>query len=105
MAPPDHERLAGGCARIQTLKLADVISNCSTIAYLAPEFAKAYLPEQRTLVASLDQADPLLLAIARQTLDRAEAVLVATHPSAGSSAIAALPRPGEALQWAPVPVI
>lgn len=49
----DRERLAQAPARAQTIKLADIISNCSTIAERDPEFARVYLAEKRLAVAAM----------------------------------------------------
>lgn len=41
----------------QTIKLADLISNCSSILEYDPEFAKTYLEEKRLLLEVLSKGD------------------------------------------------
>ena len=58
-------RLAGACDWIQTIKVADIISNTSSIAQKDPKFAVVYLEEKRLLLDVLTKADPRLVQIAR----------------------------------------
>lgn len=44
----------------KTLKLADIISNSSNVADVAPEFAAVYIPEIRDLLGVLGDGDPVL---------------------------------------------
>lgn len=53
-------RLAVSSGRIQTIKLADVMSNIRNIASLDPKFAQVYLAEKGLLLDELVQADPIL---------------------------------------------
>ena len=62
-------RLAGSPAWIQTIKVADIISNTSSIVQHDPKFAKVYLEEKRLLLDVLVMADRRLLALARATAD------------------------------------
>lgn len=55
-----RNRLAGAPGWIQTIRCADIISNCSTIAKLDPEFAKIYLPEKILLLDVMGKADERL---------------------------------------------
>ena len=55
-----RNKLARAPGWIQTIKCADIISNCSTIAKLDPEFAKIYLPEKILLLDVMDKADDRL---------------------------------------------
>lgn len=71
----DRAHLAQGCALTQTIKCADVISNGSSVAILAPDFAKVYLPEKVALLKVLKKADVALLALAKKTVDDALASL------------------------------
>lgn len=58
-------RLAAAPAWVQTIKVADVISNTSSILQHDAAFAALYLEEKRLLLEVLTRADPRLLAIAR----------------------------------------
>lgn len=55
-----RNRLAGAPGWVQTIKCADIISNCSTIAKLDTEFAKIYLPEKILLLDVMYKADERL---------------------------------------------
>lgn len=57
----DREHSASAPAAAQTVKVADLISNSSTILQFDPGFAKVYLEEKRQLLAVLTKADPDLL--------------------------------------------
>jgi (p)ppGpp synthase/HD superfamily hydrolase len=59
-----RKRLAGAPGWIQTIKVADLISNTSSIVEHDPKFAKTYLEEKRLLLDVLTDADPRLLTIA-----------------------------------------
>lgn len=58
-------RLAACSGWIQTIKVADLISNTSSIVLHDPKFAVTYLEEKRLLLDVLTKADPQLLKIAR----------------------------------------
>lgn len=58
-------RLAKCEPMIQTIKVADVISNTSSIARHDPKFAVTYFEEKRLLLDVLTKADARLVAIAR----------------------------------------
>lgn len=49
-------------AAAKTVKLADIISNCSSIKLHDPEFAVTYLAEKRDMLAVLKDGDPVLYA-------------------------------------------
>lgn len=53
----DRERLASAPAEVQTIKLADLISNSKSIMQHDPEFAKVYLEEKRLLLEVLTKGD------------------------------------------------
>lgn len=53
----DRERLALEEAAVQTIKLADMISNLSTIAARDPGYARVYMAEKRALLAVLTRGD------------------------------------------------
>ena len=59
-----RNRLAGAPGWVQTIKCADIISNCSTIEKLDPDFAKIYLPEKILLLDVMDKADERLRGMA-----------------------------------------
>jgi len=59
-----RERLSKAPHWIQTIKVADLISNTSSIVERDPEFAVLYLEEKRELLKVLTLADPRLTAIA-----------------------------------------
>lgn len=58
-------RLAGAPAWVQDIKVADLISNTSSIAEHDPKFAAVYLEEKRLLLDVLTAANPVLVEIAR----------------------------------------
>jgi (p)ppGpp synthase/HD superfamily hydrolase len=63
-----RERLSGCDAYVQTIKVADLISNTGSIVYHDPKFAKVYLEEKRLLLDVLTKADKRLIEIARSQL-------------------------------------
>lgn len=58
-------RLAQAPARVQTIKVADILSNTSSIVQHDPSFGRVYLEEKRLLLDVLIDADPRLVAQAR----------------------------------------
>lgn len=58
-------RLAAAPNWVQTIKVADLISNTSSIVEHDPRFAAVYLEEKRLLLDALTKADPRLVAVAR----------------------------------------
>lgn len=60
---------------VQTIKVADLISNTSSIVKHDPKFARVYLEEKRLLLDVLANADRQLVAIARQQLADAASVI------------------------------
>lgn len=61
-----RERLTGKPGWIQDIKVADIISNCSSVAMHDPEFAVKYLAEKRLMLDVLQNANPELVKFARQ---------------------------------------
>jgi (p)ppGpp synthase/HD superfamily hydrolase len=61
-----RERLADKPGWIQDIKVADIISNCSSVAIHDPEFAVKYLSEKRLMLDALQNANPELIKFARQ---------------------------------------
>lgn len=68
----DRDRIARAPGSVQTVKVADLIDNTSTIVQFDPEFAKVYLREKRELLDVLQDADTLLWATAHGMLSKAE---------------------------------
>jgi len=69
-------RLARQGAPVQTIKLADIISNVASIVQHDPKFAKVYLPEKEAMLQVLAlRGHPRLWLQARRTLEHAKAVL------------------------------
>lgn len=56
----DRAHSAQAPAEAQTIKLADLIDNTSTIEQYDPEFAKVYRKEKELLLAMLTRGDPIL---------------------------------------------
>lgn len=63
-----RERLSGAPGWVQTIKVADLISNTSSIVQHDPKFAVTYLEEKRLLLDVLTKADSRLLQIARNQI-------------------------------------
>lgn len=61
-----RDRLAAAPAWVQSIKVADLISNTSSIVKHDPKFAQTYLAEKRLLLGVLTKADPRLLEIANR---------------------------------------
>lgn len=62
----DLEHIARAPANVKTIKLADIISNCTSIIEHDPNFAVVYLKEKRAQLAVLTEGDAGLLARARE---------------------------------------
>lgn len=60
----DKRHTAQACPAAKTVKLADLISNSSSITAHDPEFAKVYLAEKRALLEVLREGDPTLYQMA-----------------------------------------
>lgn len=75
----ERDRLAKACARIQTIKVADLISNTSSIVDHDPKFAAVYLAEKRELLDVMTLADRRLRQFAYDTLAEAYAKLEVHH--------------------------
>lgn len=65
----DKRYLARQSAMTQTVKVADLIDNTSSIVQYAPGFAKTYMAEKRALLQVLTKADHGLLLEARVIVD------------------------------------
>ena len=64
----DRDRLARASALAQTIKLADLIDNTSTIVRYDPAFARIYLREKAELLKVLTRGDAMLQQRARSHL-------------------------------------
>lgn len=62
----DRKHLAGASARAKTVKLADLIDNCTDITRHDPRFARVYLKEMAALLEVLQEGDQTLLKRARK---------------------------------------
>jgi len=62
----DRKHIAYAPAEAQTIKLADLIHNTSSIAQHDPEFWKVYREEKRALLEAITKGDPTLMAKAKQ---------------------------------------
>lgn len=72
----DAQRLSEAPARAQTIKLADLIDNTSSIVEHDPSFARVYLDEKERLLQIMTKGDPTLYARACQTLEDGQLRLV-----------------------------
>lgn len=73
-----RERLAQAPGWVQTIKVADLISNTGSIVQHDPAFATVYLEEKRLLLDVLTNANPTLLTAARAQLAEAQDLLGVT---------------------------
>jgi (p)ppGpp synthase/HD superfamily hydrolase len=73
----DRDHYARGCARAQTVKVADIISNLRSVVARDPDFAQVYVAEKADLIPVLTKAHPALLEDARRIIERATAELAA----------------------------
>lgn len=64
-----QRRLHAAAGWIQTIKVADIISNTGSIAGHDPGYARKYLAEKRAMLEVLDQANPRLRQLAFTQLD------------------------------------
>ena len=62
----DKDHLAKQNAEVQTIKLADVISNSQDIKANDPKFAKVYIEEMKALLEVLTKGDKTLYAKAKE---------------------------------------
>jgi (p)ppGpp synthase/HD superfamily hydrolase len=66
----ERMRLASASARVQTIKIADIMSNVRSIAEHDKKFARIYLPEKSLLLDELLLGDPILRVNARAMVDK-----------------------------------
>ena len=64
----DKDHLAKQSAEVQTIKLADMISNTQDIKTYDPKFAEVYIPEMKELLEVLDKGDKTLYAKAKEII-------------------------------------
>jgi (p)ppGpp synthase/HD superfamily hydrolase len=60
----DRAFIRNAPAEVKTVKLADLISNCSSIVKHDPNFARTYLEEKRLMLEVLRDGDPVLWKLA-----------------------------------------
>lgn len=77
-----RHRLAMAPGWVQTIKVADLISNTASIVKHDPKFAKTYLHEKRLMLDVLKYADDNLVAVARAQIDVAEEALKESRATA-----------------------
>lgn len=70
-----RRRLNASPGWVQTIKVADLMSNTSSIVKHDPKFAVTYLEEKRLMLAILDKADPNLREMAIRQLHHCEELL------------------------------
>jgi (p)ppGpp synthase/HD superfamily hydrolase len=68
----DKEHLSKASHDAKTIKLADIIDNCSDIRKLDAKFAKIYLAEKADLLNVLEEGDPILFGIAYNIIHKGE---------------------------------
>ncbi len=66
-----RKRLEAAPGWVQSIKVADLISNTSSIVQHDPAFAKIYLEEKRLMLAVLKKADRRLLEVAHGQVNKA----------------------------------
>lgn len=71
----DKLNLSKAPADAQTIKLADLISNTSSIVQYDKKFAKVYIPEKKELLTVLTKGDTVLYNIALGMIMESEAIL------------------------------
>jgi hypothetical protein len=79
----DREHLAAASPRAKTIKLADVIDNCSDICRHDPKFGRVYLTEMKALMDVLREGDQRLYAKAMDVITDCT-VQLGAMPAAGS---------------------
>lgn len=79
----DLRHTALACPQAKTIKLADIIDNCRTVADFDPAFAEGYLGEKRRQVAVLTQGDAWLFRQANETIERGVGVVLAWRRGRG----------------------
>jgi (p)ppGpp synthase/HD superfamily hydrolase len=75
----DRAHSARAPARAQTVKVADLISNTRSITEYDPNFAVVYITEKSLLLDALTDADPELVARARDQIRRFQEASLQNH--------------------------
>lgn len=88
----DRERLALAPGRAQTIKLADLIDNTSSIVTFGMGFAPIYLKEATLLLDVLVQGDPGLMERARGTIEAAMQKITSVHGALGQGLAGSVPQ-------------
>ena len=71
----DRHRLTVSPPEVQSIKLADISHNISSIVEHDPKFAKVYIPEKLEMLKVLDRASPAAIDYATAILSRAQTQL------------------------------
>lgn len=79
-AQASRVRLSTAPAWVQDIKVADILSNTSSIASHDPKFALIYLEEKRLQLDALPKANPELLVVARLQVSNAYASIQDNRP-------------------------
>lgn len=66
----DRARMANASSRAQLVRIADILSNCRSIAHHDPKFAATYLQEKRAMLQVLGKAHGELHTRATRMLER-----------------------------------
>lgn len=77
----DRRRLGEAIPRVQTIKLADLISNTKSIVQHDKDFAKTYLREKELVLDVLTRGSPVLRRRAQKSLQHGQEELMAYHLS------------------------
>jgi len=72
----DRQHIAAAPGDVQTIKVADLMSNTRSIAAYDVEFARVYLVEKNDLLKVLVRADPILLRQANLQVDEAMMIIM-----------------------------
>ncbi len=71
----DRKHTAQACPRAKTIKLADLIDNCTDICRNDPKFGRVFLHEMSLLLEVLGEGDPRLFATAEKKMRSCAAML------------------------------
>lgn len=81
----ERSRLADAPADVQTIKLADLISNTRSIVQYDPDFAKVYLNEKLLLLEVMTKGDRYLYAYAKELAEAGLASLKSNQTKEGKT--------------------
>jgi guanosine-3',5'-bis(diphosphate) 3'-pyrophosphohydrolase len=66
----DRDYIRNAPAEVKTIKLADLISNCSSIVQHDEKFAKTYLKEKSLMLEVLKEGDSMLWEVAKSIVEK-----------------------------------